>query len=184
MDSSDPKTLKREDELADLSKVNVQKLTNEGQEEAHTLKEKFLGGISGISSKLNENLEHLKEKFTHNKDQMEEEPKESVPLSEKLKSELKGFTDKIADSIDDVKEKFTHTSTEAPTEGSLDTAPTHKIRRTEMTGFTEVKEGEGFSKQTIEEYNEEQVRKAHHGTTRLADNTNIFNNLETENVDV
>ena len=52
MDSSDPKTLKREDELADLRKVNVKKLANEGQEEAHTLKDKLMGSITGISSRL------------------------------------------------------------------------------------------------------------------------------------
>ena len=182
MEGTDPKALRREDELKDLSKVDVQKVMKEGQEEGHTIKEKLLGSISGISHKLNENIEHLKEKFIPHKDQMEEEePKENIPITEKLRNELKGFTDKIADSLDDVREKFTHKE-EAPVEGSLDTAPTHKMRRTEMTGFVEVKEGEGFSKQTIEEYNEEQVRKAHHGGNKLADNTNIFNALENADV--
>ena len=41
---------------------------------------------------------------------------------------------------------------------------------------------EFIEKQTVEEYNEEQVRKAHHGGKKLGDDTNIFNNLE--NVDV
>ena len=35
---------------------------------------------------------------------------------------------------------------------------------------------------TIEEYNEQQVRKAHHGSNKLADDTNIFNNLESADV--
>lgn len=38
---------------------------------------------------------------------------------------------------------------EAPVEGALDTAPTSKIKRTELTGFHEVKEGEGFRKKSF-----------------------------------
>ena len=112
----------------------------------------------------------------------EEEPKENIPITEKLRNELKGFTDKIADSLDDVKERFMPSKEETPTEGALDTAPTSKIKRTELTGFHEVKEGEGFRTTTIEEYNEQQVRKAHHGSNKLADDTNIFNNLESADV--
>ena len=51
----------------------------------------------------------------------------------------------IADSLDDVREKFTHHE-EATGEQDLTKAPTHKMKRTEMTDFHEVKEGEGFGK--------------------------------------
>jgi len=54
MESTDPKALKREDELKDLSQVNVQKVMKEGEthEEGHGIKDKLLESISGISHKL------------------------------------------------------------------------------------------------------------------------------------
>jgi len=182
--SSDPKDLKREDELKDVSEVKGQSMLD-----------KVKGGISGVASSINagvhsvtdsisQGVHTVTDKLSSHKTEEGTEAKTEAKTEEKSgeKTEIKGLlsgitstinagvqsvTGTISQGVDSVKDKLSSNKTEEKsgdktTEKSddkadvnIDAAPTQTITKAQLKEFHEVKGEEAFAKTTVEDFKHE-----------------------------
>jgi len=201
----DEKTLKREDELTDISKLPESVLTGEGEKRSlltklnegihnvtsqitdkiHEVKQNVLpaqgeGEKTTISEKISQGIESVKNRFTSEKEGTQEEPTQPEESTEKgpsIKDKVRGGIESISSTISHGIDSVKSTFTSATDKVTLKEGLKNQQERLKEGEFHEVTTG--FS-ETVAEFKEEQ-RIEELGQLKVASN-NPFDALSGEDI--